>query len=183
MDLKSDLIDPILEREGGFVDRADDRGGPTNFGVTLATFRGYHDNAALTTDDLKALTREAAKDLLWDEFVVKPGIAKIPHPAILEVVADAAVNHSPPRAIKMLQRALGFAEAKVDGVLGPVTLAAIPYLSGERVARLALCKRLRVYTELARTGKRDADNDGVPDDLENLPGWTNRAVALLEKYA
>ena len=32
-----DLISDIIRREGGYVNHPDDRGGPTNYGITQAT--------------------------------------------------------------------------------------------------------------------------------------------------
>lgn len=178
--LKRDLTEPILVREGGYVDRADDKGGPTNFGVTLTTFRAYMVNDALTAEDLKKLDRETARDILWREFIERPGIDRIQNERLRARVADAAVNHGPRQAIKFLQRALG---VSVDGVIGPATLAALPYLDASKLIALLDAERLRFLALIARKDKTDGDGDGVPDQLENLPGWINRMADIIAEPA
>ncbi|EMA4431440.1 TPA: glycosyl hydrolase 108 family protein, partial [Enterobacter hormaechei] len=52
---KDDIFNTILGKEGGYVDHPNDKGGPTNWGITQATARahGY-------TGDMRNLTREQA---------------------------------------------------------------------------------------------------------------------------
>ncbi len=45
------IIDGIIEREGGYVDHEDDRGGCTNYGVTLSTLQRAHGDWDMTCDD------------------------------------------------------------------------------------------------------------------------------------
>ena len=48
-----EIIDGIIKREGGYVDHPADRGGPTKFGITLATleaWRGHRITAAYMKD-------------------------------------------------------------------------------------------------------------------------------------
>ncbi len=179
-DLRAQLIDPILAREGGWVDRAADRGGPTNWGVTLATLRSYYHDPSLGPDDLRALTRDAARDILWFDFIQKPGIDRIPNEKVMAEVADGAVNHGPDESIKLLQRALRVAD---DGVIGPATLTAIPYLDPEKLLTRLRAQRLRLYSQIARKNKLDNDHDGIPDQLENLPGWIDRMADVMEAAA
>jgi lysozyme family protein len=181
-DLKLALIEPILEREGGWVDRADDPGGPTNFGVTLNTFRHYMRNDNLVTADLRKIDRATAREILWQSFVIEPRIDTIPNEAVRAVVADAAVNQGPVPAVKMLQQSLGGLVA--DGILGTHTLGSIPAgEAGVRAALRFLVRRLEVLVNAARTSKLDADHDGIPDKLEKLPGWTNRCLEQMRLYA
>lgn len=181
-DLKRTLIEPILDREGGWVDRLDDAGGPTNFGVTLNTYRRYMRNDNLAGADLAKIDRNTAREILWQMFVVEPRIDTIPNEAVRAVVADASVNQGPVPAVKMLQQSLGGLIA--DGILGTRTLGAVPFgEAGQRAARLFLCRRLEVLVDAARTSKLDADHDGIPDKLEKLPGWTNRCLQQLRLYA
>ena len=37
----SDLIDTIVANEGGYVDNAGDAGGPTRYGITIATLSAF----------------------------------------------------------------------------------------------------------------------------------------------
>lgn len=45
----------VLEREGGYCNRKADKGGPTNKGVTLATYRSVYGQSK-TVEDLKRIT-------------------------------------------------------------------------------------------------------------------------------
>jgi len=174
---KQKAIEAILQREGGWNDRADDPGnadgGATNWGWTLTQFRKVTNNPGATKDDLRALTREAAGELHWQEFFVKTRIAGIPNPVLAELVADAAVNSGPRNAIRMLQRALGFKGADVDGILGTVTMHSIP-ADGATLARLFLAERADFIAAWVAGDLSDADRDGIPDRLENHRGIMKR---------
>jgi hypothetical protein len=59
----------VIAYEGGFVNHPKDPGGPTNLGITQATLGRYLGREA-TLDEVRALTREAAKPIykrfFWD---------------------------------------------------------------------------------------------------------------------
>ena len=63
---KMQILAPwILEQEGGYVNDPDDRGGATNKGVTIATWRanGYDKNGdgRIDENDIKLISVEDAK--------------------------------------------------------------------------------------------------------------------------
>ena len=181
---KAALIDRILEREKGWNDRKDDPGnaggGATNWGWTLKTYTKVRPGATL--EDLRALTRDDAGELHWQEFFVKPRIVGIPNPDLAELVADAAVHSGPNSAVKMLQRALGFTGDDVDGILGTITMHSIPP-TGRALARVFLAERMEFLGRWAAGDLTDADKDGIPDRLENLPGVLNRVGKLMRAVA
>ena len=170
--IDDDVITGIMRREGWdkFTDHPDDHGGPTKWGITLATFRGVHGMDA-TVEQLQALDEAGARAIYREVFLVRPGIGRIVNDEVRAVVLDAAVNHGPARAIKMLQRALGLPD---DGVIGNVTLAALPHLDGRKLAVRVLAARARVYGRIIT-------ND--PKQATFAAGWMNRLAELLEGVA
>ena len=52
------LVERVIDREGGYVNNAADKGGPTNFGITEAVARaqGYRGS-------MRSLRREEAVDI------------------------------------------------------------------------------------------------------------------------
>ena len=64
---KDDIFNTILGKEGGYVDHPNDKGGPTNWGITQATARahGY-------TGDMRNLTREQALAILESDYWFGP---------------------------------------------------------------------------------------------------------------
>lgn len=120
--------DPILlftlREEGGFSNNPRDPGGATMHGITLKTFRNLMHDQTLTVDDLKNITvgqeAEIYRSGYWDKVkgdMLPPGVDLM--------VFDMGVNAGPVASEKMLQRALGFTGANVDGIIGSHTLAAI----------------------------------------------------------
>ncbi|EHP6632348.1 hypothetical protein KMW88_004866, partial [Salmonella enterica] len=60
---KDEIFASILNREGGYVNHPDDRGGPTNWGITLMRARanGY-------MGDMRNLTRDQALKILEADY-------------------------------------------------------------------------------------------------------------------
>jgi lysozyme family protein len=160
------IIDGILEREGGYVSHPNDRGGPTAWGITQSVARanGYH-------GDMRALPQSVARDIYKRQYWLEPGfgaVALLSKP-LAEELADTGVNMGPVTAGKFLQRALNVLnlEAKlspdllVDGDIGPATLNALgAYLKhrkddGERVLLTAVnCLQGARYIEIAERDER-----------------------------
>lgn len=123
-----ELVEDILDREGGYSEDADDPGGPTKYGVTLATLRGLgidtDANGQIDRDDVRQLARTDAARLIKAQYFQRPGIARLPealHPTVLDMYVNAGSN-----AIRLLQVLLAdFDESvTVDGAIGPQTAAA-----------------------------------------------------------
>lgn len=179
------LLAAVIEREGGFVDHPDDRGGPTNWGITQATLaavRGAH----VTKDDVRALSRDQALAIYRQRYVADPGFDRVSaiSPAIAAELVDTGVNMGPAAATKLLQRCLNALNLRgalypdmgePDGRIGQVTLAALrTYLGarqrdGERVLLRALnCLQGARYFELAEKN---------PSQESFLYGWLLHRVS------
>src|SRR5690606_22830800 len=70
---------------------------------------------------------------------------KLPADIAFQVV-DAAVNHGTGNAIRWLQRAVGVAD---DGIIGPVTLAAVTKADPTDLVLLVNASRLEFYASLS----------------------------------
>lgn len=150
-----------LLAEGKFSDDALDRGGPTNYGITLVSYSAYLGRQA-TVADLLAITPDIRADfyrkLYWNN--VKGSL--IQRQPVATVLFDMAVLCGPAQAIRMAQAAVG---VKADGLLGPVTLGAINAMpSVQFVAAYAQ----QCATYFAAIAKRDATQNRF------LAGWSYR---------
>jgi lysozyme family protein len=119
-----EMIEDVLKHEGGFVNHKNDRGGPTNLGITQDTLSDWLGRKA-TINELKNLTKENAAKIYKKKYYLDPGIDLLPD-IIRPIVFDVSVNSGPYRAIKMLQQALfdkGYPIGKADGIIGKKTLA------------------------------------------------------------
>lgn len=127
-------IKVILKHEGGWVDDPDDPGGQTNFGISMLIIRrekitpeqcGVKD---FSPGALKKMPVSAAKDIYRKLFWDKYGYGKIEDQTVATKVFDCAVNCGPSRSHAMIQKAVNTIDdgaLTVDGILGPVTIAAI----------------------------------------------------------
>lgn len=123
------IIDKIIEAEQGFVDHPDDRGGPTNWGITQAVARqnGYQ-------GDMRDIPLSLAREIYRKRYIVRPNfdrVAQIDADIGMELI-DTGVNMGVGRASEFFQRALNvfnargsrYADLHVDGQIGDVTLDA-----------------------------------------------------------
>lgn len=91
-------VEIILKREGGLVDNPNDRGGITNFGISL---RAYPE---LGRQGIKTLTRWTAIEMYRRDYWMPSGADSCAWPLCLAVF-DAAVNNGVGRARKWLREA------------------------------------------------------------------------------
>ena len=167
-------ISRVLAREGGWSDRAEDKGGPTNLGITLATYSKWLGRDA-TKDELKALQDNEARMVYLQFFVKDTHLDEIGSDALKETLFDWMVNSGPAHPVRALQRQLGLI---VDGVIGPVTANAANLKDGYRLAQRICWDRVDFIADWMRKDKRDADHDGVPDSMENGAGILKRIASI-----
>jgi type VI secretion system secreted protein VgrG len=180
--MTSDITGWELLHEGGWADRADDAGGPTNRGITLPPYSRYLKRQA-TKEELRAMTVEAARAFYW-WYMEDAHVDEIADPALRLAVFDAAVTAGASRAWKLVQAALGFPEAQQDGIPGPMTFGAMGRaLSGRRLALLVCAARNRWLGRIISGNHTDADRDGMPDNAEAAAGWLDRTSDLIEEVA
>jgi lysozyme family protein len=133
------LIDAVLDREGGYSDHPADRGGETNFGITAAVARAYGYNGAMRDLPL-ATARAIYRRLYWlgPRFDAVATYA----PKVAAELFDTGVNMGPPVATAFLQRALNalnrgasdYPDMPVDGRIGETTLAGLTAFLARRGA-------------------------------------------------
>lgn len=162
-----DIVTGILAREGGYVNRADDRGGPTNRGITIPTLTEWLKRPA-TIEDVKSLTEAQAREIYLALYIRQPGFARIPDARLRELVVDCGVHSGQRHAAEWLQKILG---VRQDGVLGPKTMAALAAMPVLYVY-LGLCAlRMRVLGRLISRDRSQA---------ANAAGWMDRVASFVE---
>lgn len=180
----------VLGFEGGYSNDPHDSGGETNFGITASTLESAKKNGWVPKNiTIKNISLSHAKTIYkngyWD--VIKADC--MPEPLDL-IMFDAAVNHGPANADKLLQKALNSTMANtdlaVDGIIGPIALRAVrdiqelgstPGLKGNSTIRYlclnVLLNRVELYTSIVANNKSQE---------KFFKGWiTNRVINLAKK--
>lgn len=165
-----DLINDVLKREGGFSNRAADRGGPTKYGITQGALSRWLGRPA-SIDEVRQLDEATAREIYERDYYIAPRLDTLPEP-VRPVVFDWAVNHGPRGAIATLQHVLnlaGFGPVDEDGTLGPKTRNAATRAQSEMgplFGNAIVDERENFYTARAA-----AD----PSQAIFLKGWQARA--------
>lgn len=164
-----EIIDAIIEREGGYVNDRHDYGRATKFGITAATlgaWRGYGRSAS--AEEVRQMPMNEAREIYRQKYVNDPGFAQIADGKLRAQLVDDAVLSGPRAAITSLQLELG---VKPDGLLGPATAAAANAADTAALRRkLAVARSLR----LARIVQKDHSQSRF------IVGWLHRALGFLE---
>lgn len=117
----SKALNYTLKNEGGFVDIPEDKGGPTNCGITISTLSFYFNRRA-DKEDIKVLTPEIIssiyKKYYWDPL----HLDLINSDAVATAMFDQGVNRSPGTIAREIQLIVG---VKPDGLIGHATITAI----------------------------------------------------------
>lgn len=132
-----DLIDSLIDREGGYVNHPADKGGPTKFGITEAVARAHGYRGAM-----RDLPRSEAAAIYRRLYWLRPKFDQVAtrSESVAAELFDTGVNMGPAVAATFLQRALSalnrdrkdYPDLVPDGRIGPATLAALDSFFGLR---------------------------------------------------
>lgn len=158
------LVPIEFKVEGGKVNNHSDKGGQTNMGVTLATWKsqGYDKDGDgdIDADDLNLINHADVVGLIqkrWDMWKAN----QIKNQSIANLVVDWVWN-SGAWGIKKPQQALGL---DPDGSVGPATLSAINNGDQSEVFKKLWIARKNFFDDICK-------ND--PSQLVFHTGWINR---------
>ena len=146
--------------EGGRSLHPKDKGGATNRGVTLTTFRRIFGQDK-TIDDLWNMTEGEWLVVMSEEHWDVCKADKIDNQSIAEIIVDWYVNSG----IAGIRRTQEIAGVKPDGIIGPKSLAAINSANQKELFDRLWSGRHQFYLNIV---KRD------PSQKEFLKGWMNR---------
>ena len=152
-----EIIEKVLEHEGGYVNDPTDLGGETKYGITK---RFYPDV------DIKNLTIEQAKKIYKNDYWDKNRIESVPQ-ELWHIFFDMCVNMGRRTAVKILQRAAvnKGKNIEVDGGLGPMTIGALKGVEIDRVRAF----RVKYYVDLI---------NNKPEQEKFYLGWFRRALEV-----
>lgn len=174
MNIIEEMLDDIIIKEGGYINHPADKGGPTKYGITLATY-SYYKKRKCVANELKLISKEYAKQIYKTLYYYKPKIDQLPF-KVQPIIFDIAVNSGPAKAIQMLQQVLdnlGF-RTHADGTMGPKTLAnterAIESM-GPSFVNAIVNRRKEFYRYIVKNN---------PNQQVFLKGWLARADSFTQ---
>ena len=159
------LVPIIKKYEGGWSNHPNDRGGCTNSGVTIATYRRYFGKNK-TCNDLKRMT-----DNQWDTIFIngywnKWLADRIKNQSIANLLVDWYWG-SGVYGIKYPQQVLG---VTADGIVGPKTIAAINnYPNQKELFQKLWNRRKKHFDDIVKRN---------PSQKVFIKGWHNRLNAF-----
>jgi len=169
------IVDGIIEAEGGLSTNTDDHGGITKHGISLRYAKGkgldLDGDGDVDGDDIRLVDVPTAKELFLQDFFYAPKVCDLP-PGLWPQVFDTSVNSGPSRAIKLVQEVLiDLGQALIaDGKMGPNTQRAAKLTcerhGTDKVNNMLSDKRADFYRAIVA-----AD----PSQKVFIDGWLRRA--------
>ena len=164
----------ILGHEGGYVNDPVDRGGETNFGITIGTWRNYSRllfGVEPTSETLRNITRGQAFEIFRVGYWLPSGADRIVDCELAFQIADISYNSGSGNSTKILQRAINDlgGNVVVDGAIGRNTINAANALPAADIYRQLRARRWSFYETIMR-------NDPSQERFRN--GWRNRTFSF-----
>lgn len=157
--------------EGGYSDSPIDRGGPTNFGITIADLSKWRGHKC-TADDVKNMNKIEARAIYQAWYWTVNSLDKLASPALAIAIFDIGVVCGTHTAAKIAQASCNHngSHLVLDGDIGPQSIAA---LNGQNRTGFIREFSNEVEARFRAIAAGDSTQQG------NLAGWVNRAHRLL----
>ncbi|MGN1221257.1 MAG: glycoside hydrolase family 108 protein [Candidatus Cryptobacteroides sp.] len=155
----------LLQLEGGYVWHPEDKGGPTNKGITLRTYRQYCGQDR-TIADLKEMSFGTWSKIMKDQYWDKCRADEITNQSVAEIVVDWCIN-SGPVGLRKVQEMLSL---KPDGIVGPKTLVAINGANPQELFGRIKAARKQYFVDIVKRS---------PGQKAFMSGWMNRINSFI----
>jgi uncharacterized protein (TIGR02594 family) len=165
--LEGHILPHILKVEGGFVHHVNDRGGATNYGITLDTYSAHLGRPA-TVNELKAISMAEVEQIYNKRYYGAMGLDRLKSGKVALAMMDQGVNRGTRRVVRQAQLVANeeFGQnLAVDGINGPKTSGAINSLPEMDFSREFLQSSMHSYVDIVK--RRN-------DQMVFLSGWVNR---------
>lgn len=159
------LIPFILKWEGGYVNDPIDKGGATNKGITIGTYRHFYGKDK-TIDDLKAMTQAQWEKIFMAGYWQPFKATAIKSQGIANIVVDWAWASGATSAIRNVQKVLG---VTIDGIVGDETLTAINRTDSKELFERIKTARIDFVETIVKRS---------PSQKRFIKGWINRINAI-----
>lgn len=158
---------------GGYVNDPDDRGGETNMGITIATWRAYAPtdlNIEATSSTLRNMTKKQAEVIYYNHYWIPKGFCNLENTKIVLMVYDWTITSG--RAVTQIRKMLRNEynpNLVVSNTMDDDMIHCINAIEEQEQLLLRIAEiRKDYYRSLTIT-------DGVPNtQVRFLNGWINR---------
>lgn len=154
------IVNFFIKWEGGYVNDKNDKGGPTNRGITLSTFRAYFGNNK-TINDLKNMSDTQWLYIFKQGFYDKIKCSEVKNENIQLIWCDWFWG-SGSWGIKKVQTIVGVED---DGIVGEKTIEAINKYNPKDLFNKIKASRIAFYYAIVKNN---------PSQKKFLNGWLNR---------
>ena len=131
-------LDLVLRDEGGYTNHPADRGGPTNWGITIADARMYW-KKNVSIQDMKTMPLSVAKDIYRVRYWDAQQCNNLP-PGVDYAIFDYGVNSGVARSGKVLRRCLGLSDK--TWIVTPEVVAAALAMDPVKLCNMIWSERL-----------------------------------------
>lgn len=166
-------LEKTLRWEGGYQDNPNDPGNFNSAGVNIGTNMGIsapvleaYMGTRPTREDMLTLSHDTAAEIYRRDYWSAVRAGEIINSDLAALIFDMAVNHGPASAVRAAQRAVG---VKADGVMGPITLAALNRGNPARIIAAMVDARLNLYRQIVNR---------KPNMQVFYKGWVKRALSF-----
>jgi lysozyme family protein len=160
-------ISEVLLAEGGYVDHPDDRGGPTNYGITQKTLSDFLGREA-TKEEVRSMTIDTVRQIYKSNYWDRLKLSFVIDSRLSNVIFDQAVNRGTRRVAEQIQKIVG---VKQDGIIGPLTLKAINNMDSKKMLLNFIKQSQDAYVSIVTHN---------PSQLVFLSGWIKRTHKFLD---
>ena len=162
-----DHIDRLIEIEGGYrgVKVKGDKGGFTYAGISKKhnpDWTGWKliKSGDEDTPEIRSLVAELYRDRYWDRIMGD----EIQYDLVARILFSCAVLSGPRTAVTLAQIA---GKAKIDGIMGPETIAKINLTRTEEITLMITLTRIARYVDICSKDRSQS---------KFLLGWCSRAL-------
>jgi hypothetical protein len=162
------IINNLVELEGGKSNLSYDKGGKTNLGITQYTYNNWNKKHNKPLKDVYKITRQEADQIYKEEYwnIIKGD--QLP-PNVAHIMLSQALLDGPQDSIRLVQKLLGL---KVDGIMGSDTI--------NKIKRLTVNGDIKLATAIANKQIYRLKTDEDADKFGK--GWNSRVRKVMKKF-